>query len=73
MTKVLAAQQLDDKGRCCGRKPLVYKRFQSAGHPAGRFCVRCDRCYDLQSGDQIPNWAYGRVEGGFIELRKSRP
>ena len=47
------AAKLDDKGRCCGRKPLVYKRF-----PAHKFCSRCDRAYDLNTGEQISNWAW---------------
>jgi hypothetical protein len=43
---------LDEKGRCCGRKPIVYKR------PPRLFCCRCDAAFDTVSGKQIPNWAY---------------
>jgi len=45
--------QLDSKGRCCGRKPLVYKR------PVPRlFCVRCNREFDPTTGGQVENWAW---------------
>lgn len=54
------ARKLDDKGRCCGRKPLVYKRERK------RFCPHCNRAYGLETGDQIPNWAWLAVEGGFV-------
>lgn len=58
---VSAPLTLDDKGRCCDRKPLVYKRD---GH---RFCTRCDRAYDLYQGFQKENWAWKRQpDGQFI-------
>ena len=52
---------LDAKGRCCGRKPLVYKGRIEAPQ---KFCPRCDRSYDLNSGEQIPNWAWAKDRGG---------
>jgi len=48
--------KLDDKGRCpnCLRKPLPY-------HREGRFfCDRCCRTFEMTTGDQCPNWAWGR-------------
>lgn len=53
--------KLDAKGRCpnCLLKPLSYKR---AGH---RFCHRCCRSFDMESGAQIQNWAWLRTEAGF--------
>lgn len=43
---------LDEKGRCCGRKPLHYKR------PSPHyFCCRCDRQYG-PDGQWRPNWAW---------------
>lgn len=48
---------LDDKGRCCGRKPLVYKRLQGYNNPAGLFCTRCDRAY-THDGKPQENWAW---------------
>ena len=39
-------------GRCCGRKPLVYKR------DGFLFCPRCDRAYSLADGKAVENWAY---------------
>lgn len=47
-------------GRCCGRKPLEYRR--SPDHH--KFCTRCNRDY-LPTGEQRQNWAYKRTEIGF--------
>lgn len=53
---------LDEKGRCCGRKPLAYKR------PHHLFCFRCDKAFNPQ-GQQIENWAYKKNESGeFIDI-----
>lgn len=54
-----APKLLDEKGRCCGRKPLVYKR------PPRRFCHRCCRGYHFDQPHQIANWAWKEVPGGF--------
>jgi len=54
---------LDDKGRCCGRKPLVYKRD---GH---LFCTRCDRSYSISTKEQIANWAWMLVDGKWISRK----
>lgn len=48
---------LDDKGRCCGRKPLVYKRADGPSYPAGLYCDRCSRCY-THDGSPQENWAW---------------
>lgn len=37
---------------CCGRKPLIYMRERH------QFCTRCDRAYDLDTEQQVPNWAW---------------
>ena len=57
--------KLDDKGRCCGRKPIVYKtnRYTAASERPQRFCPRCDRAYDLETGEQFANWAWHLVNG----------
>ena len=57
---------LDEKGRCCGRKPLVYKGKNTTSTGPHRYCPRCDRAYDLDVNKQIPNWAWAKVEGGWI-------
>jgi len=45
--------RLDDAGRCCGRKPLVYKR------PIHHlFCTRCCADFNPKTGEQIENWAW---------------
>lgn len=60
------ARKLNDKGQCpdCKRKPLIYKR---TGH---KFCPRCDRQYDIETGEQTENWAYQKSSDGFTRIRK---
>lgn len=58
---VSAPSTLDDKGRCCGRKPLTYKR------EGRRFCDRCNRSYDYYQNFQIDNWAWKRRADGQFE------
>ena len=58
--QILAPVRLDDKGRCCGRKPIVYKR------KAEYYCARCHRVFDIDSGEQIQSWAYLATDGGFV-------
>lgn len=56
---------LDDKGRCCGRKPLTYRTAQDSFVKAPyHFCCRCDRSYDMD-GAQIENWAWVRKGDEF--------
>lgn len=53
--------KLDAKGRCpnCLRKPLAYKRQQSF------FCHRCCRAFEIDTGEQRPNWAWAlNVDNG---------
>ncbi len=61
---ILPAKKIDEKGRCCGKKPLEYtgKRYSQEQ----KFCSRCCRSFDRQSGEQIENWSYLKVDGGFI-------
>ena len=59
LAMAVPARMLAD-GRCCGRKPLVYKRD---GH---HFCTRCCRSYSLQTSAQMTNWAWKPVECGFV-------
>lgn len=54
---------LDDKGRCCGRKPIVYKRS-----PTHLFCSRCDRAYDPLTKLQVENWAWYQVGSKFVHV-----
>ena len=48
-------KKLDKKGRCCGKKPIVYKCTEKY------FCPRCDRAYNINTKEQVPNWAYKEV------------
>jgi hypothetical protein len=57
------AKRLDDKKRCCGRKPIVYKR------PPHLFCHRCHASFNPDTGEQIPNWAYYALGDGRFEAR----
>lgn len=53
---------LDEKGRCCGSKPVVYKTpiFHT-------FCCRCDRSHNAE-GFQISSWAW--IVDGDIARRR---
>ena len=52
--------KLDEKGRCCGRKPLIYKCDSM------HFCCRCDRAFNLESGEQVENWAWMKRDDRFV-------
>ena len=55
-------KKLDGRGRCCGRKPIVYRR------PVHRlFCARCNAEFTPE-GAQKDNWAYGYF-GGLLVRR----
>ena len=60
---------LDERGRCCGRKPMVYKSPISTSTGQHRYCPRCDRAYDLHENEQMPNWAWGRSADGTWERK----
>lgn len=53
------ARRLDERGRCCGRKPIPYRTTRHW------FCDRCDRAYAMPSGEQIANWAWFKRDDGF--------
>lgn len=55
---------LPANGRCCGRKPLLYKSITDARIPTPHyFCVRCNRAYSIITGEQLENWAWMWVCG----------
>lgn len=45
-------KQLDDKGRCCGRKPIYYKGMAWNSPPGSpmKWCPRCNTTYNPQTG-----------------------
>lgn len=57
---VLPAARLDDLGRCCGRKPLTYRRTRAL------FCCRCNREFDDATLTQRANFSWRAVPGGFV-------
>jgi hypothetical protein len=60
--------KLNEKGQCCGRKPLLYKRPMGEILGPHKFCFRCDRAFDVETGEQIENWAYKKhANGEFIK------
>lgn len=63
---------LDEKGRCCGLKPMVYRGRNTTSTGPHRFCVRCDRAYSLEENEQIPNWAWKIGASGEWECQTSR-
>jgi len=52
---ITPAKQLNEKGQCCGRKPLVYKRKKKL------FCTRCDASFDIETGQQIESFLYKKT------------
>lgn len=64
---------IDNKGRCCGRKPIHYKGggWNSPYHPK-KFCTRCAAEYDPLTGEQRENfarwahWAHGTCGAGCV-------
>lgn len=56
---------LDEKGRCCGRKPIVYKR------DGLRFCDRCDRAFSFTTDVQIENFAWKLINDEWIRVASS--
>lgn len=62
--KIVEARSLNGRGQCCGRKPSVYRR------PAPHlFCTRCDAAFDPDTGKQIPNWAYYKLDDVRFDCR----
>lgn len=57
------ATALDEKGRCCGVKPLIYKRPHYH-----TFCTRCDRSHG-EDGDMLANWAWAVLAEGKARRR----
>ena len=59
--------KLNEKGQCpaCLIKPIVYKRAHGSGHPPQKFCYRCDRSFNLETGEQQENWAWERIGDDF--------
>lgn len=50
---------------CCGRKPRPYIRKNF------RLCLKCDRAYDIASGQQIENYAWVKVGDEFMDRLKA--
>ena len=66
--------KLDEKGRCCGRKPIHYKGGSWCSPPDSPmyFCHRCDREY-APDGQQRENWAWKMTsDGTFEDQRRHR-
>lgn len=64
---VFLPRSLDDRGRCCGRKPLFYKtaRGMQVSKDPHHFCATCAGEFS-PDGKQRANWAWTAVEGGFV-------
>ncbi len=58
---------LDDKGRCCGRKPIVYRGRNTTATGPHRFCTRCCAAYHLTENKQIPNWAWRQDGANWVK------
>ncbi|MCU1313398.1 MAG: hypothetical protein JWM54_1155 [Acidobacteriaceae bacterium] len=71
MNEPLSSDELDSKGRHCGRKPIHYKggSFASPLNAPLLFCDRCSREFDVVTGKQRENWAFSKCKGcgGWIK------
>ena len=58
-------QRLNEKDQCpiCKKKPLVYKRDHM------KFCGRCHRAFNIETGEQIENWFWKQVSPDSFECR----
>lgn len=67
--------KLNDKSQCpeCLIKPLVYKRNNGPDHPPQKFCPRCSRSFNLETGEQQNNWAWRRGSNGEFFSRSAAP
>lgn len=63
---------LDDKGRCCGRKPLEYRGTHTTSEGPHRYCPRCDRAYELDEPFQINNWAWKKGPDGEFHRQTNK-
>jgi transposase-like protein len=62
-------QKLNKKGQCpiCLIKPIIYKGQRCEKQ---KFCHRCSRSYDIDTGLQRENWAYKKnPDGNFIDIK----
>ena len=59
-------KMLDEKGRCCGRKPVRYIKYHRL------FCWRCDREYSIETGEQLESFAWKLVDGEFAKRPLTR-
>lgn len=68
-------QRLDEKGRCCGRKPLVYKGGSWMSPPGSpmQVCLTCDAIYELDGTlRSAARWVKTSAElGAFWHLPKT--
>lgn len=66
--------KLDNKGRCCGRKPMHYEggAWNSPKRPM-KFCPRCDRAFDPETSEQVVNWAWRLDDGEFVRTSGGEP
>lgn len=62
--------RLDEKGRCCGRKPIFYKGGSWRSPPGSpmHFCCGCQREFG-PDGEHRPNWAWMKDSNGQLVPR----
>ena len=67
--KTAGPHRLDERGRCCGVKPLHYKRDFVTQNPDPRFfCMRCGAEYEM-NGMQRMNRSFIDIEGIWYHRR----
>lgn len=58
--------EMDEHGRCCGRKPRPYKRDGQL------FCGRCHATFDMETKRQVPSWAWRADGDAFVAASPTR-
>jgi hypothetical protein len=67
----VAARRLNERGQCCGRKPIHYKGGSYCSPPGSpmKFCTVCSREYSVETGEQKENWAYRADGPGYFRVQ----
>jgi len=57
---------IDDKGKCCGRKPTAHKGQGTYRHGRKKHCPHCDRYYDYDTGAPTENYTWAVINGAHV-------
>lgn len=61
-------KMLDSKDRCCGRKPVAYKRgIDGITRDPHLYCTRCRASFNIKTGTQIARFPYVLKDGELVK------